>query len=826
MEKRPVFFFGAAIFAGVFSAGIRPWRITYAILVAIPILCVAYFVIYIWYERRFSLGITVIAAITALLPITAYRDCVNVWKARLIMFDEYDGKTVEATLRLKSSVEQSENGIRVAAEPLIIDGAPVVKKGIRATDKIILSISGDYGEDLTGGLNYGAVIHISGRFAKPAPQQNNYLFDYQRYLFSKGIAATIYINNRDTHIISAPKRFLGLPVNPIGAGIALSGRIEQVFAKAFPPKAAAIITAMLVGKTESLDGETRGDFMTSGLLHIMAVSGLHIMIIAGLVTAAAGKIGFGMRSSKIVALVFICIFTFAAGFTPSVTRAALAFGLGAVSKIIGKAFDQLTALGCAVIILLAYNPMQAFNTGFILSFASALSICLLSHRLRSFRPMVKLPRMLSDTIRVSVSIGIGCYPVQTALFHNISTVSVISNILCAPLITATIGAGIITGVTGLISAAWAFIPANIAVNFIWAIERIAASTARIPNALVRTGALSPAAILFYYSFISLLFLLIYRYTGAVTREYRLIPAAIVLLAGVSLTLAIYALLNPAVGSDKMEIVFLDVGNSNAAYINIGGRYHIIVDAGGTAVYQDRKPDSETRLYEYLSGRGVNAIDLAIATHGDYDHIQGFESIYNDIPVYNTMLPYIYDDQLNGLAELAVANGSKVNWCAAGDIARLGSFATVETLSPSAPDDVAKTPAHTMPTNDTGLVVRIVFGEMKVLFCGDISVAVETGLVYNIGDGGLTSQLMSVPHHGSKYSSSEAFIMCVSPKTAIAGVGKNNYGHPAPETVDRYESFGADFLRTDRDGMISVMCGREGIIRINRFNGAENRLAWQ
>jgi competence protein ComEC len=276
----------------------------------------------------------------------------------------------------------------------------------------------------------------------------------------------------------------------------------------------------------------------------------------------------------------------------------------------------------------------------------------------------------------------------------------------------------------------------------------------------------------------------------------------------------------------MEIVFLDVGNSNAAYINIDGRYNVIVDAGGPVNFSGNSEVRETRLCDYLSGRGVRAVDLAIATHGDYDHIQGFWAVLEGMPVRRFMSSYMPGGQLEKMIAFARESGVEIIRGGAGDCVRFGADTVIEVLSPNAGGYETGPAAFLPPNNDSSLVIRVIYGDMKALFCGDIGMESEIGLVNSVSAAGLSSQLMSVPHHGSKNSSGAEFLQAVSPEAAVAGVGKNNYGHPAAETISRYADAGAVFLRTDLDGMVVVMCGREGINKIKRFNGADNQLAWR
>ena len=844
MAKKPLFVFGIMVFAGAFSAGFRPWRLTYAVLIGAPVYCALYAIWQIRKNRRYAARVIFITAVASALPIIAYNFCAGVWGERLLKYGELDGATIGAVIKITSPAERSGNNLRFEALPLYVDGHKAPGGGVRIPDKILLSLRDDDTDDLRTRLAYGTVVRVNGRLAKPARQQNEYLFDYQKYLFSRGIVATIYAVPESIYIVSEPDTFFGAPVHPIGVGIALRNRIEGTFRRCLPPGEAVLLCAILLGKTDELDDDTRGIFAAAGLLHMMAVSGLHIVILTNLATVLAKKAGAGINAARLISLCIICVFVFIAGFSASIVRAAIAYILAVLSGLAGKSYDPYGASGLAVLLLLLYNPMQVFGAGFILSFSSVVSINALSKGIREQVGKIRIPRlfnsggrippMLSDSVCISLAVCAGCYPVQATLFHHYPALSVLSNLLCAPLIFGTMAAGLLTAVTGLIAPTLAPLPAYAAVNFLWAIERVAKTASGIPNAYVRTGGFGPLSFLAYYTALAVICGLVRMYgiTEEGKRE-RFFYAVSALAAAALFVILTRGLLFNGVGPDEMEVVFLDTGNSNAAYINIAGRYHAVVDAGGTVSFSGsdragppggRAP--ETRLYGYLTGRGVKAIDLAIATHGDADHIQGFWSVLEGVPVRRLMIAYNADEQLEELAAYARAKGVEIVRSGTGDAVRLGNRSVVETLWPAEVGSDPELYVNKLSPNDISLVVRFVFGEMKVLFCGDIGIAVENDVILHAGADGLDAGIMSVPHHGSKYSSGAAFLETIAPGAAIAGVGANNYGHPSPDAVARYDDAGAVFYRTDRNGMISVLCRSDGTYRIKCFNDADNLPAWQ
>jgi beta-lactamase superfamily II metal-dependent hydrolase len=297
---------------------------------------------------------------------------------------------------------------------------------------------------------------------------------------------------------------------------------------------------------------------------------------------------------------------------------------------------------------------------------------------------------------------------------------------------------------------------------------------------------------------------------------------------------------------RMEVVFLDVGNSSAAYVDVGGQFNLLIDAGGKAKYgstaatqdgaaQADVPNSaahaeptpgsnERRASDYLAGRGVRRVDIAIASHGDIDHIEGFFRVIDDLTVSRLLIPEagfgVDSGELRELAAYAAGRGVSVEACARGDVYELGGLARLEILSPPRGADVAGQWIAKPTGNDLSLVAALSFGSSRALFCGDIGNAAEQRLADE--EKRLGAQLISVPHHGSKYSSCAAFLEAVSPAIAVAGVGRNSYGHPSPDAVGRYMEAGAEFRRTDFDGMVAVSCGKDGAMRVSCYNDWENQ----
>ncbi|MDR1059727.1 MAG: ComEC/Rec2 family competence protein [Clostridiales bacterium] len=748
-------------------------------------------------------------------------------------------------------------------------------------------------------FRYGSVLRMEGTLAKPGAQQNEFLFDYRMYLYARNISALFYI---DPGKISAAGS--SGPFFPIGAGIALRDGIEALFCELLPEREAALITAILLGKKDGVEERDRQSFMDAGILHIMSVSGLHVAMLGGMVLALFRKAGLGIGRARLASLLAVIAFVFIAGFSASVVRAALTFGIAVAAKAVKRDFDSLNAVGASMCALLAFNPLLVFNAGFQLSYAATLSIILLARKIGGGISGIPAPKSVKSVFAASAAAQLGVFPVQAALFNSFQPFSIPANIAVSPLIGTAMAIGWAVSILGAVSVAAAAYPAYLLLCVMAPLRKIPEWVAALPFSAVSVG--TPGMVFFaaYYALLAIVFFGGRRTEpadgagaeddggvgagsgaevgrgaegasgaganggsgagngagasngtgagasggagassgtgaggsgaqdgagaqagsgsglagGGLSARARRIAAMLAAILAAGAALAPW----PGFGAPPaMEIVYLDVGNANAAYINIEGKYDIVVDAGGKAEYQIDEGDaaSESRLYEYLLGRGVRKIDLAVATHGDSDHMQGFWKLLSEMDVGKMLVSGTEDENLGELLELARQKRVEIIECRAGGALSVGGSALVEVKSPDALPGQAG-----LSLNDRSLVVRVVFGDFKALFCGDIGFKTEERIMRSGAD--VSAQIISVPHHGSRYSSGGAFLGAVSAGAAVFGVGKNSYGHPSAEAIERYRDSGARILRTDSDGMITVRGGRDGNMEIKCYNDDANGYMWQ
>lgn len=270
-----------------------------------------------------------------------------------------------------------------------------------------------------------------------------------------------------------------------------------------------------------------------------------------------------------------------------------------------------------------------------------------------------------------------------------------------------------------------------------------------------------------------------------------------ILFSVFLNVFVWAAVFAAAGKTETEIYFLDVGQGDGELVVFPSGAKMLIDGG---------PDGRivSRLGEILPAAD-RRIDVLALTHPQLDHYAGFIEVAKRYEIG----AFIYNGRLSGdapfreLLDVLKKKGIPMVILGGGDKIKVGA-AVFSVLSPSG--EFLKS----AELNDTTLVMALTEGAFKVLFTGDIGFNVEEYLAEKYD---VKTDVLKVAHHGSRYSSGGKFLAEARPKLAVVEVGRNSYGHPTEDALDRLEKAGAKIYRTDRDGTIRVIVGKDGVLRI-------------
>lgn len=661
---------------------------------------------------------------------------------------------------------------------------------VRTKGKILLTTL--YKED-SSLLHYGNELVCEGTLYQPRGVRNPGGFDYRRYLAQKGVGATIFsypyaIEPKDT-----------LKGNfAVSLGIKLRKRIVYVIESSLPKQQAGLLNGMLIGYRKGLSKEVQDAFSNAGLTHIMAVSGANISFIILPLAFLLKKLKVRKRASNIALIFIILLFVLITGFEPSVLRAAVMACILLVAAILYREPDVYAAIAVSCIVLLSINPCLLFNIGFQLSYVATISIVMLYKNIKVIFTRPPIPKWVSETLAATISAQLGVLPITIVCFNKLSLISIISNLLAVPMLEFITILGMIMAIVGQFSLFLSRIIGYINSIFLGMVLYITKFSSELPYASVRTVTPSIIFVVMYYAFIW--FVLWYKPTKKITLKPKHGVIAVSILA----VILLFGSFHP----QELQVIFLDVGQGDSAFIRTYSGKTILIDGGGSNNSKQVSNIGENVLLPFLLDSGVMKLDAVIASHSHSDHIEGLFDVLEHMKVKRLIIPHLSDEScFKELLEAAEANEVPVSRCYEDDVIKLDDKTYMEVLNPP-----INWPCDEDSLNNTSLVLRLCYAQTSVLFTGDAEGQVEERLVGR--DRSLTSDIIKIGHHGSPSSTGEAFLKSVDPKTAIISVGSNSFGHPADTVLDLLEQSDIDCLRTDESGAI-IMRSNGKRIKIKR-----------
>jgi beta-lactamase superfamily II metal-dependent hydrolase len=267
---------------------------------------------------------------------------------------------------------------------------------------------------------------------------------------------------------------------------------------------------------------------------------------------------------------------------------------------------------------------------------------------------------------------------------------------------------------------------------------------------------------------------------------------------------------PGLARDGSALVFVDVGQGDCLHIRTPGGRNILIDSGGSVNYSV----GEKTLLPYLLKNGVDRVDLALITHLHTDHCQGLAELSREMPVDRVA---VYDGNRLRRAEIAEKFGvpeARVLYVYAGERVTLDEGVYVDILFPERRDDATyERILRDEDENKNSLLMRLVYRDASVLMTGDLGFAGEEAILESVGAEELRSTVLKVGHHGSRYSTSDAFLSAVAPRHAVIQVGKNTYGPPPPHGLEKLTESGTLIYRNDTGGAILLRVDADGTIGI-------------
>ena len=562
----------------------------------------------------------------------------------------------------------------------------------------------------------------------------------------------------------------------------LAQRLAAAADRVFPADTAGFLKGLLFGDRSGMDYAQRNALSIAGIYHAVAVSGMHVSILFGVILLLCG----GNRLlAALLGLPAVACFVVMTGAAASSVRAGCMLALLMLAPLVRRENDPPTSLCAALTVLLAVNPWSILDVGLQLSFASTAGILLFSGRLyRSFpgsprrrrflarhRAAGWLLRAMRSALCCSLASMVFALPLTALHFDMVSLAALAVNPLCLWAVSALFTGGLLLSLLGL------FLPGTAA-----ALGWVLAWLARYVLGVVRLAAQLPFAAVYLDSVYWLLFALA-LYGAAVLLALR--PDAVRKWKAAAAVTACFAI---CLGCAALEyrlpdftFTMLDVGQGQCLLYRSEGMV-TVVDCGGV-------PDESGELAaRWLQSRGVFTVENLVLTHYDADHVNGAVQLLRRERVRTLWLPDTESDWRETLETAAAETGCAVE------------FVREDRQIPGGVRLFA--PVSAENDNDSGVCCLESAGEYDILITGDLSKMAEYRVLarHTLPD----IELLVAGHHGAKTSTSEALLEITQPETVFLSVGEGNrYGHPAAETLETIEKYGAEVYRTDVQGSLTV-----------------------
>jgi len=679
-----------------------------------------------------------------------------------------------------------------------------------STGKILLVTS------LYPEYRYGDVLFLKGYFEDPPVYTD---FDYKAYLACDGIYSIIF--KPEIKVLETEKgSSLQTWIND------LRHRFSQILSASLPEPQAALSQGIVLGMKQTISDEIRINLSRTGTSHLLAISGINLSIIAGLLITLGIKL-LGRRYYIYVwlSLGIIWFYSLMTGLEAPVIRSAIMASIFLLAEFLGRQKNVSAALALSAAIMIGIDPDILWSVSFQLSFLAMLGLVWITPliqeglrkaiqiRIDSKQPFLNLVAAVTDSLGVTLGAILFTWPVIAVNFKIVSLVGPFATLLIAPALPFTIITGIITALAGLINiqiahilgySAWIFLA-----YFLWMVRIFS----ELPIVSISLSEMRISYIGIYYAVIIISLGLkenirkIKAFYPPISASFKVSASCLIeIVSGrakrwivPSLLLLAFLTAYPAatMPDEDLHVSFLDVGEGDAILIQYQNR-DILIDGG---------PDSKSVCIGLSEKMPFwdRSLDMVILTHPHLDHLNGLIEVLDRYSINQVLAPNIsstqpeFQEWMNRIQTYHI----KYTLAQSGQKVSLGEGVILEILFPL---DTIQQPADTL-TENQAVVSRLGFHNISFLFTADIDRETELTLISHRAP--LSSTILKVCHHGSAGSNSAEFLAVVDPRIAVISVGKENlFGHPSEEVLERLKSI--PVYRTDQNGAIEFTTDGEKV----------------
>lgn len=645
-------------------------------------------------------------------------------------------------------------------------------KDIKA--KTLINITG---ASSTKKYKIGDSYKISGKLMIPLRAGNPSQFDYAKYLQNFNVFTVMYAKGdscvyQDSRLPLKWRFLQGLDD--------LRSRIILSHGKFVKSPNLEILGGIVFGDDAvSAPDSIKKSFINSGLLHILAASGMNVALIYGIWFFILIRLRVPFKITVTSGILVIIFYALMTGLGPSVIRAAFMLIFILIGKLLDRDAHSISLLSLVALMMLVYNPAYINDIGFQLSFVVTFGLLLSAPAVFD---KVKLPVWLSGAIFIPLIAQIWVAPIQMYYFNNFSLYSVFANILSVPFVTAISFGGFISSILAIIKPI--SIPSCAVFDFflnpiISGLVFVSEFFSRLPHSLLTTIKPSLIQMGAYYVLVVCLTLMLKEY-----KSKRLIATAIIcaLLLGASFV---------KIPDEKLETIVFDVQNADAFLIKTPKNRYFIIDSGKQG-FRGRT-QAQAIILKYMKDHGIYNIEGFIITHFDSDHAGGATDLINNLKIKT-----LYVASLNDSSKIA----QKIYKAAKNREVKIEEARNAKIIyfEPKILIKTLRAEIKNGNDNENSVITLISSWGFDELFMGDAGVEAFYRVKKLIPK---DIEVFKVGHHGAKDVVDTAMLNYLNPQLVLISTGKNNYGHPHPYTVKMLEKKARKVLRTDRQNSIKI-----------------------
>ncbi|MEW5798031.1 MAG: DNA internalization-related competence protein ComEC/Rec2 [Bacteroidota bacterium] len=639
-------------------------------------------------------------------------------------------------------------------------------------------------------IPYGSVVTFRGILQEPAAERNPGEFSYKEYLELNNIHALTTVfgySNITVSQIREPNWFFEQIIFPS------KEFIVRTITTVMKGDEANFLIGLLLGDRTEISEEIKNAFTNTGTIHVLAVSGSHVILVVAIIYVIFSLLRFPNKPKIVFTLLTLVYYTFLTGASPSIVRASIMTGIVLIGKFFEQKTDTYNVLGLSAVLMFLYDPKQLFDVGFQLSFSAVFSMVYFYPKMNSL--IKSIPEPLEEfkiitpvwqLFAVSLAAQVGTIPFTAYYFGKVSLISLFANLIVVPLVGIIVTIGLTGALLGVVSM-WTASVLSEANNLLaWFTLTLVKLAEQVPYAVVNTAMFGWKETILYSIIIGWIF----------NWHDRLLQKRI--LFGLLLFVNGMLYISFLSGSEKkLKVSFLDVGQGDAAVIELPAGETIVVDAGPISAAYNA---GEMVVAPFLRRRGISTIDALITSHPHADHLGGVPYLMKNFEVKQTIdagqrmnsnLFYEYDL----LEQSTVHTTARAGMVSRFDNVRLYILhPTKRFLDTDSADGYSD-------VNESSVVFKLQYGGTSFLFMGDAETESEEHLVHAYGDF-LDSDVLKAGHHGSSTSSTEELAHKVSPDHVVVSVARfNKFKHPSKTVLERFVRNGAAVHRTDQTGAV-------------------------